>query len=111
MAKKTVKLPTRPKRDVAAEILEGMNQALAFAKGEADVSHYRIHVPRAVDVRAIRSRLGMSQAMFAKTFAVEKRTLQDWEQGRREPQGPARVLLTLIDREPQAVMRALMGGG
>lgn len=107
MAKKTVTSSARPKRDVAAEILEGMSQALAFAKGEADVSQYRVHVPQTVDVRAIRARLGMSQAMFAKTFAVEKRTLQDWEQGRREPQGPARILLTLIDREPRAVMRAL----
>lgn len=88
-------------------ILSPARQALAFAKGEADIADYGVHVFTAPDIKAIRTKTGLSQAMFAKTFALEKRTLEDWEQGRRTPQGPALVLLTLIDREPKFVMRAL----
>lgn len=49
----------------------------------------------------------MTQAAFAARFAIELRTVQNWEQGQRRPEGPARVLLQVIDREPEAVMRAL----
>ena len=59
------------------------------------------------DVRAIRQKIRMSQAEFAQHFGVNKRTVQDWEQGRRHPTGPARALLVVIDREPEAVHRAL----
>jgi putative transcriptional regulator len=58
-------------------------------------------------MRALRQRLNLSQEAFAKTFGVSKRTIQDWEQGRRHPEGPARVLLKVIEREPAAVIRAL----
>jgi putative transcriptional regulator len=94
-----------------SRILTSAKQALAFAKGEAEIGNYGVHVFSAPDIKAIRAKTGLSQAMFAKTFALEKRTLEDWEQGRRTPQGPALVLLTLIDREPKTVMRALSHGG
>lgn len=58
-------------------------------------------------VRPLRERLGMSQAAFASTFGISIDTLQNWEQGRREPEGPARALLKVIWREPEAAMRAL----
>jgi putative transcriptional regulator len=66
-----------------------------------------VHLPDDIDVKAIRRRLQMSQAAFAAHFAVELRTVQNWEQGQRRPEGPARVLLQVIDREPEAIMRAL----
>jgi putative transcriptional regulator len=59
------------------------------------------------DVKAIRARFGLSQERFAKTFALKLATLRDWEQERRMPHGPARTLLQIIDREPEAVRRAL----
>jgi len=59
------------------------------------------------EVRAIRRRRGLSQAAFAARFGINLRTLQDWEQGRTQPDGPARAFLLVIDREPQAVERAL----
>jgi putative transcriptional regulator len=49
----------------------------------------------------------MSQGDFAARFGISPATLRNWEQGRRQPEGPARVLLAIIDREPQAVQRAL----
>ena len=60
-----------------------------------------------IDVRALRKRIGLSQASFSKQYNISLRTLQDWEQGRRKPQGPARVLLQLIDHNPQWVRDAL----
>lgn len=59
------------------------------------------------DVRGIRERLGLSQEAFAARFHLSLRTVQEWEQRRRVPEGPARVLLQVIDCEPEAAARAL----
>ncbi len=59
------------------------------------------------EVRAIRRRSGLPQAAFATAYGLNLRTLQDWEQGRAQPDGPARAYLMVIDREPRAVARAL----
>ena len=63
--------------------------------------------PTYVDVRKVRERLEMTQERFAATFGISVGTLRGWELGRRRPEGPARVLLTVIEREPEAVRRAL----
>lgn len=60
-----------------------------------------------IDAAQVRRKLGLSQSKFAATFGISLRTVQEWEQGRAEPKGPARALLTLIDREPDAARRAL----
>lgn len=62
-----------------------------------------------IDVRDIRARLEMSQREFATFCGVSVHTLRNWEQGRRRPEGPARVLLLVVDREPEAVFRAVHG--
>jgi putative transcriptional regulator len=91
-------------------IIESAEQALAFSKGKAPkASAFRVHVPARLDVRALRRRVGMTQSAFAACFGVELRTIQDWEQGRRAPSGPARAFLAVIAREPDAVRRALAG--
>lgn len=59
------------------------------------------------DVKAIRERLGLSQSRFAALIGVSSRTLQGWEQGRREPEGPAKALLRVVDRAPEMVLHAL----
>jgi len=86
------------------KIMAGLDDALAYAKGDASqgVSH-RVRVPQ-VDVRAARKKLGMTQKDFAQSFGVSVDTLRNWEQGRRHPRGPARVLLAVIDRSPKAVL-------
>lgn len=94
-----------------SSILASARQALAYATGEADPSLYGVHVPTTLDVRSIRQKLGLSQEAFARHFGVNPRTVQDWEQGRRQPSGPARALLVVIDREPEAVHRALCARG
>jgi putative transcriptional regulator len=65
---------------------------------------------RVVDVRALRRRLGMSQEQFAKSFDLAIGTVRDWEQGRSVPDGPARVLLRLIERDPARVLQTLHAG-
>ena len=93
--------------NAGTRILKSARQALAYAKGAADTTQYGVHIPAALDVKAIRQKVGMSQDVFAGHFGVSKRTLQDWEQGRRHPSGAARAFLVVIDREPGAVRRAL----
>jgi len=94
-------------RRIADGILRGLNEALAFANGTADESQYVVHIPAEIDVRAIRGRLGLTQQEFADRFGFSVNTLRHWEQGRRVPEGPTRAYLMVIDREPQAVEKAL----
>ena len=70
-------------------------------------SFRRVNPPKAVDPSRVRKRLKMSQASFAHVFGVSVRTVQEWEQHRRKPAGAARTLLQVIDREPEAVRRAI----
>jgi transcriptional regulator with XRE-family HTH domain len=86
-------------------ILRGAHQSLAYARGARD--GFVAHVPEEVDVVAIRTRLGLSQGKFASRFGFKLDALQNWEQGRRRPDGPARAFLRVIEREPKAVSRAL----
>lgn len=85
----------------------GLEDAIAIARSEADPATYRVHVPPEVDVKAIRRKLGMSQAQFARSFGFALDAVQNWEQGRRRPEGAARAFLKVIEREPDAVRRAL----
>ena len=90
------------------KILAGMRQAVAYAKGQkVKVRQTTVKTPSVVDVKAIRERLGLSQAEFAHRFGFTTDSVQNWEQGHRKPQGPARVLLKVIEKRPDAVMQAL----
>ena len=88
-------------------IRKGLEQAVAYAKGRASKKGYRVHVPAHVDVKAIRTKLGMTQQAFAARFGFSINTLRHWEQGKREPEGPTRAYLLVIDRAPNAVQKAL----
>ena len=91
-------------------IIKSAKQALAFARGE-DVEGMVVHEPPPVDVKAIRKRLKLSQKAFAERFHFSAAAVRDWEQGRRRPQASAHTLLMVIDREPEAVLRALNAEG
>ena len=88
-------------------IMQGMKEAIAYANGARE--GYIVHEVEVPDpeVPEIRARTGLSQAEFARSIGVKKATLVNWEQGRRKPDGPARVLLALIAREPGIVRRVL----
>ncbi len=87
-------------------IMTGLGEALAHARGE-EVPGLRLHVPEGIDVAAIRRRTGLSQAAFSARIGVALATLRNWEQGRRAPEGPARVLLAMLDRNPRVVEETL----
>lgn len=89
------------------QIKEGLDEALAFARGEkTGAVIHQIAVP-SVDVAAIRATTGLSQSEFAKSIGVAKGTLLNWEHGRRLPTGPAQVLLAMIARRPSLVRELL----
>jgi len=92
---------------VAKSIRRGLEEAVAYARGEADARKYRVHVPQRIDVRAIRTRLGMTQQEFAGRFGFSVNTLRHWEHGKRQPEGPTRAYLLVIDRAPRTVQKAL----
>ena len=92
---------------VAESIRRGLEEAIAFADGVADLGAYRVHVAKTIDVKAIRAGLGMTQEQFAARFGFSVNTLRHWEQGKRVPEGPARAYLIVIERDPEAVERAL----
>jgi len=87
------------------QMMSGLNDVEAFLAGRQE--GFKAHVPEEVDVKAIRNRLGMTQAMFSNTFGFSLDAIKHWEGGRRIPEAPARTLLTVIDRNPAAVLMAL----
>lgn len=88
-------------------IMQGLNEALDHAKGkETGARVHRVEVPQ-VDVAAIRAQTGLSQRDFARSIGVAKGTLLNWEHGRRQPTGPAQVLLAMIAKRPSLVREML----
>src|ERR1035438_5590250 len=87
------------------QLMQGLNDVEAFLAGEQE--GFKAHVPHDVDVKAIRTRLGMTQARFSDTFGFSLDAIKHWEGGRRTPEAPARTLLTVIDKNPAAVITAL----
>lgn len=88
-------------------IIKGLEQAVGHARGEVEALEHEIRVPAAVDVKAIRTRAGMTQHEFATFYGFKLSALQAWEQRRRRPNLSARILLRVVEREPDAVRRAL----
>lgn len=92
--------------NAADRIMQGLTEALDHAQGKA-VPDLTLHIPAQVDVSAIRRRTGLSQAAFSRRIGVSPATLRNWEQGRRTPEGPARVLLAMLERNPKVVEETL----
>ena len=92
--------------NVADELLASLEEAVEIMEGK--VAPARVwHPPATVDVRAIRGRTGLSQANFAKRFGFSTSAVREWEQGRRQPEAAARVLLLVIASKPEVVDEVL----
>lgn len=86
------------------ELVEGVKETAAYLRGErADV---RVTFAGEPDPRAIRERLGMTQEWFAEMLCISVKTLRNWEQGRRDPSGPAMRLLQIVDKHPEILLDA-----
>ena len=89
-------------------IIAGLQDALAYAQGDTTCGQaHTVYIPTTIDVKAIRQRLGLTQAAFAQRYGFTLSSIRNWERDRRQPEGAARVLLLVIDKEPEAVQRAL----
>ncbi len=98
---------THKKSRRANRIVAGFREAVDWVEGkDVAVRITTVDVP-IVDVRELRRRMGLSQTAFAAKFGFQSATVRNWEQGRTRPEGPARVLLAVIARHPEAVEDAL----
>lgn len=93
------------KDDDFQKLVESVKQMGSIIRGE-NVPHRRTVVTK-TNVKELREKTGLTQAEFSKMIGVSIRTLQNWEQGRREPEGPAKALLRVVERQPEAVLNAL----
>ena len=102
-AKKTAGSMPKKRSTVGTSIIKGLKEAIAWTRGENDnVRVTLVQVPN-VDVREVRTKMGLSQAQFATKFGFPPATLRNWEQGRARPDAPTRVLLAVIAKHPEAV--------
>jgi putative transcriptional regulator len=88
---------------VGARIIEGLEQAIAWTRGENEDVRVTLVQVSEVDIREVRTKMGLSQAQFATKFGFPPATLRNWEQGRSRPDAPTRVLLAVIAKHPEAV--------
>lgn len=93
--------------DLGLEIEAGLREAIAHRKGEIALAVRRVDIMTAEQVRRIRKSVARSPKEFEAKFGVPARTVEGWEQNRRSPDPAARVLLTVIADNPEAVERAL----
>jgi putative transcriptional regulator len=95
------------KKELFDELLESVREGGAILRGEREPSRaFRFEEP---DVRNLREKHGLSQPKFAALMGISVGTLRNWEQGRRKPEGSARVLLRVVARHPEAVFEAVGG--
>jgi putative transcriptional regulator len=90
-------------RDIGLEILEGIREIKAFKEGKVELETRELLPP--ASPQQIRRQLKLSQAAFAGLMGVSLRTVQDWEQGRRQPSGPAKSLLRIAEQRPDVFVQ------
>lgn len=94
--------------DIGKSLIRGAEEALEYATGKnVEVKTHKVQVPIEIDVSAIRKNLHMSRQKFSEEFGFSIRTLEKWERGERLPEGPTRAYLTVIAKNPRAVIDAL----
>ena len=94
------------KKELFEELLESVKQAKAIEKGELKPAR-TFKIDPKTDIVKVRGKLGLSQSKFAALLGISADTLQNWEQGRREPTGPAKVLLRIALRHPKVLLEVV----
>ena len=107
MSVRSLKTRAKGRTKLGMALEQSAKEILAHVKGDARLPTRRIVLPGEVDVKRIRTGARMSQAQFARTFCINPRTLQEWEQGRRKPDATTRAYLAVIAKNREAVMDAL----
>lgn len=91
--------------EIFDSIQQGLTEAIEFAQGKNTSAIVHEFAP--MDIKAVRAQVGMTQAEFASTFGISLGTLRHWERGDRKPQGPALILLNVLAKEPELVLKTL----
>ena len=96
-------------RNIGNELIKGMREAVDYVDGKKPKGARirRVLISEKIDVKKVREQIGVTQEEFAAKLGISPRTIQHWEQGDRRPQGPARVLLTLLGEHPRSIERML----
>lgn len=93
--------------DAGKRLLAGLEEVADIVEGKAEpAAVHEVHVGD-IDVGQIRAATGLTQMRFAKSIGVSTHTLRNWEQGRRKPEGPAQVLLALVEKNPKLIQEML----
>ncbi len=92
-------------KELFENLKQGLTEAAAIRRGE--LAPGRVTEISAPDAKSIRAKIGLSQVEFARLIGVKVATLRNWEQHRRQPTGAAAALLTIVEKEPDAALRAL----
>src|ERR1700744_3264216 len=95
------------RRKLFNELLQSVQEAVAIERGTAEPSR-KFEVKTANDVIRVRTKLGLPQIKFAQMLGISENTLQNWEQGRRKPAGPAKVLLKIAAKHPKIVLETAL---
>lgn len=90
----------------AKKLALALEQVTLHSQGKRELKTTKV-VPPLVDVKSIRAKTGLSQKIFAESYGFSPAAIRNWEQGVRVPEGPARLLLTLIDKDPKHIKREL----
>lgn len=94
--------------DIGKSLIQGLEEAFDYINGQKNgVITHKVNVAEKIDVLAIRKKLHMNRQKFADEFGFSKRTVEKWERGERLPEGPTRAYLTVIEKNPSAVIAAL----
>ena len=86
-------------------IKQGLQEAIDYSEGK--LKSARVYKPKPVDIKQLRKMVGMTQLECSSSFGISVGTLRHWERGDRRPKGPALVLLNLVQKEPQTILRVL----
>lgn len=102
-AKATKEAGARKRQTVGESIIQGLKEAIAWTRGDDTNARVTLVQIPEIDVRKVRTNMGLSQSEFATKFGLPPATLRNWEQGRSRPDAPTRVLLAVIAKHPEAV--------
>ena len=107
MKKRVGRVRATGRTKIGQDLIRGMREAVAWARGRKGAIRVTEVIVPQVDVRAVRKRTGLSQDEFAAKFGFARASVRNWEQGRRRPEGPARILLAVIEHRPEVVEAVL----
>jgi putative transcriptional regulator len=92
---------------LGSELIAAMNEVKSHIKGKTTLPSRTVNIPDTIDIKSLRKKRGLNQKEFAEHYGFTLSSVKDWEQGRRKPERAARILLAIIEKDPQIVEKIL----